>query len=65
MSEEGGFGISFAEKIFGLLLLMIGATAMYYVYTSTSQLGNASAFFACLNLVVMAVGLVLITAKTE
>ncbi len=47
------------------ILLMIGATAMYYVYTSTSQLGNASVFFACLNLVMMAVGFVLLTAKTE
>ena len=65
MSEEGGFGISFAENIFGLLLLLVGATAMYYVYVSSGQLGNFSVFFACLNLIVMAIGFVLLTAKTE
>jgi hypothetical protein len=65
MSEEGGFGITFGEKFFGFLLLVIGSLALYYVLTSTQALGIFTAFFGFLNVMLMALGLILIIAKTE
>jgi len=65
MSEEGGFGISFVEKVFGVLIFAIGALALYYVATSLDALGSFAGFFGFLNIVLIALGLVLITAKTE
>ena len=36
MSEEGGgFGIALAEKFFGFIIIIIGALATYYTFTST------------------------------
>lgn len=65
MSEEGGFGLNLAERFFGLLLLIIGAFAMYYTFTSMEALGAFTAFFGFLSIVPLVLGLVLITAKTE
>jgi hypothetical protein len=65
MSEEGGFGITLAEKFFGLLLVIIGAIAMYYTFTSVSTLGAYTGFFGFLSTIILVLGIVLITAKTE
>ena len=65
MSEEGGFGIAMAEKFFGLIILIVGALSMYYLLTSLPALGNFAGFFGFLDAVLIALGLLLITAKTE
>jgi hypothetical protein len=65
MSEEGGFGIGFAEKFFGFLLLAVGIVAFYYAVTSAQALGSFTGFFGFLNIILIALGLVLMTAKTE
>jgi len=65
MSEEGGFGIALAEKFFGILLVIIGALAAYYTFTSFSALGAYTGFFGFLCLILLAIGILLITAKTE
>ncbi len=65
MSEEGGFGLNLAERFFGLLLLIIGAFAMYYTLTSVEALGAFTAFFGFLSIIPLVLGLLLITAKTE
>jgi len=65
MSEEGGFGLGFAEKVFGLLLLAVGILALYYAITSAQALGNFTGFFGFLDLVLIALGWILLTAKTE
>jgi len=65
MSEEGSFGLNLAEKFFGLILLIMGAVALYYTITSAQALLMFTAFFSFLSLVVIVVGLVLIIAKTE
>jgi hypothetical protein len=65
MSEEGGFGLNLAERFFGLLLLIIGAFAMYYTFTSIEALGVFTAFFGFLSIIPLVLGLFLITAKTE
>ncbi len=63
--EEGGFGISLAEKLFGLVIFLVGVMALYYVLTSLHVLEEFGGFFAFLNVVLISVGLVLMIAKTE
>ncbi len=65
MSEEGGFGIAAAEKFFGLLLLIVGVVATYLTFTSSQALGAYTGFFGVLSLILLALGLFLIIAKTE
>jgi hypothetical protein len=65
VSEEGGFGISFVERFFGLLLVIIGALASYYTFTSIEALSAFTGFFGLLSILVFVLGLVLMTAKTE
>ena len=65
MSEEGSFGLSFVERVFGLVILITGAMISYYTFTSTAALGAYTGFFGFLSLAVLGLGLILITAKTE
>jgi len=65
MSEEGGLGLTVAEKFFGLILLIIGALATYYTFTSTHELGDFTGFFGFLGIILLVIGIILITAKTE
>ena len=66
MSEEGGgFGITLAEKFFGLIIAIIGALATYFTFTSTSALGDFTGFFGFLSIILLALGIFLIIAKTE
>jgi hypothetical protein len=65
VSEEGGFGISFIERFFGLLLIIIGVLASYYTFTSIEALRAFTGFFGLLSILIFTLGLVLITAKTE
>jgi hypothetical protein len=63
--EEGGFGVGLAEKLFGLVIFLVGVMSLYYVWTSLSVLEEFGGFFAFLNIVMIGIGLVLMTAKTE
>jgi hypothetical protein len=63
--EEGGFGITLAEKFFGLILLIIGALATYYTFTSSQALGTYTGFLGFLGITLLALGLFLIIAQTE
>jgi uncharacterized membrane protein YiaA len=63
--EEGGFGVSFTERLFGLVIFLVGVTALYYVWTSLQVLAEYGWFFAFLNIILIGIGLVLMTAKTE
>jgi uncharacterized membrane protein HdeD (DUF308 family) len=65
MSEEGEFGITAAEKFFGLILLIVGALALYFTLTSTQALSIYTGFFGFLSFVILAVGLFLIITKAE
>jgi len=65
MSEEGGFGLTLAERFFGLILIIVGAIAMYYTFTSIQALDVFAAFFGFLSIIPLVLGLILLTAKTE
>ena len=63
--EEGGFGIALAEKFFGLLIMIIGALATYFTFTSFNDLGAYTGLFGFLSIVLLALGVLMLTAKTE
>ncbi len=65
MSEEGSFGLSFAERLFGLIVLAMGLVAFFYTVTSFAALEAFTWFFGVLSLIVVVVGAILVTAKTE
>ncbi|MEM3695211.1 MAG: hypothetical protein QXJ11_04555 [Candidatus Bathyarchaeia archaeon] len=66
MSEGGGgFGLTLAEKFFGLLLLIVGGLTSYYTFTSIGDLGSYIWLFGFLSIFMLALGMFLITAKTE
>jgi hypothetical protein len=63
--EEGSFGLNLAEKFFGLILIVIGAIGLYYTVTSTTVLLSAAGLFDLLLIVLVALGVILLTSKTE
>ena len=65
MSEEAGFGLIVAEKFFGLILLIVGALATYYTFTSNQALSDYTGFFGFLSIILLVLGIILIIAKPE
>jgi hypothetical protein len=66
MSEDAPIGLAVAEKIFGLILIIIGAVVAFY--SSNPPAGDVSHFssiFTAAGLVIVAVGIFLVIAKTE
>jgi len=64
MSEEGDtFWISLAEKLFGVVLIVIGAVMIYFTATSTNVLGPFSLFFGILSLIMLIIGLFLLLVR--
>lgn len=65
MSKNSAFGISAAEKFLGLLLMIIGALDAYFSISSSEVLGAYTWFFAVLGFILLALGILLLIAKTE
>jgi hypothetical protein len=65
MSEEAGFGLELAERFFGLIILIVGALSTYYTLTSSEILAPFTGLFTFLSIVLLVLGVVLLTAKTE
>ncbi len=65
MSEEGNFWIKLMERLFGVVIIFVGGLTMYYVLTSLQDLDIYAGFFAVLNVILIILGLLLLTAKTE
>jgi hypothetical protein len=64
MSEEGDtFWVSLTERIFGLLLIVIGAVMLYYTATSTDTLGGFSVLFGALAVILVLLGIFLLIVK--
>jgi amino acid transporter len=65
MSEESGFGLNLAEKFFGLIILLTGILALYFTASSVDALAAYAGLFGFLCFILIALGLVLLIAKTE
>ena len=64
MSDRMTFGITFLEKISGIIIAVIGALLAYYTYNSPGLPALASFFFLAAGLILAVLGLILLIAKT-
>ncbi|MBS7647553.1 MAG: hypothetical protein QXQ64_06000 [Candidatus Bathyarchaeia archaeon] len=65
MSEEGVFGITAAEKFFGLILIIVGALTLYFTLTSAQALSIYAGLFGFLSFIILAVGFFLLITKAD
>ena len=67
MSKAGAmpkFGVVFAEKILGILLLSIGIVLTYETYTYPASAGMAGPIFIIVGVILVAFGAIMLLAKT-
>ncbi len=63
MSEDGDmFWVSLAERLIGLLVIIIGAVMLYFTAT-TADLGGFGAFFSVLSVILLILGVFLLIVK--
>ncbi|UCC58090.1 MAG: hypothetical protein JSW14_06960 [Candidatus Bathyarchaeum sp.] len=67
MSEDMPTGLLVAEKLFGLILIIIGATVTYFTSTNppAGDTGILSNLFIIAGITVLGIGVLLVLAKTK
>jgi len=66
MSEEMPIGLTVAEKVIGLILIIIGAIVTYYsLNPPAGDISHFSGIFVALGLVVAVTGFFLFIVKSE
>ncbi len=66
MSEDAPIGLAFAEKIFGLVFIIIGAIVAYYsINPPAGDISYFSNIFTVIALIIVAIGIFLVIAKTK
>jgi hypothetical protein len=60
--ERGSYWASFIERIFGLVLIVLGAVLLYLTVT-TADLGTFIGFFSFLSIVMVIIGVFLLIIK--
>lgn len=63
MSEGDSYWITLAEKIVGIVLIIISGLMLYWTLTSTDTLGSFTWIFTVLGAVVLIVGILLLIVK--
>jgi uncharacterized protein YjeT (DUF2065 family) len=62
MSDEGDtFWVSLSERLFGLLVIVIGGIMLYF--TATSPVGGFGLFFGAISVVMVIIGIFLLVVK--
>jgi len=65
MSKEAPIGLTFMEKLIGLLLIAVGALWFYSTYTNMGSLDPSDVLFLGIALTLIILGIVLFIAKAE
>jgi uncharacterized membrane protein len=65
MSRKTPIGITFFEKVFGMVLIILGIILAYATYTSLAAAGPAAAFSLTAGALLIVLGFVLIIVKTK
>lgn len=63
MSEEKPVGLTFAEKLFGIIIFIIGFILTYYTYINQGTAGIGAWFFIAGGVSLMILGLIMLIAK--
>ena len=67
MSEETPTALFAIEKLFGVILIIIGAVVAYFTFTSPppGDVGYFSSLFIISGIILLGIGIFLVLAKTE
>ena len=66
MSAEMPIGLTVVEKLFGLILIIIGAIVAYSsINPPAGDISHFSGIFVAIGLVIAAIGIFIFIAKTE
>ena len=66
MSEDIPIGLMVAEKIFGLILIIIGAIVTYHsMNPPAGDISNFAGIFVVIGVVIVAAGIFLVVVKTK
>ncbi len=67
MSEEKPLGLTITEKFLGLLVILIGALTINFTYNDPpgGVVAPFSGIFIAASIVLIAIGIILVLAKTE
>ena len=66
MSEEGDtFFVNLAEKLFGVILIIIGAIMIYLTATTSGSLAHFTLFFGILSFIMLIIGLFLLLVRAS
>ncbi len=65
MSEGDSYWVVLAEKLVGILLIIVSALMLYFTATSTDSLGVYSWIFTVLGVIVLIVGIFLLLVRPK
>jgi len=65
LSKETSFGLKAAEKIFGVIIMIIGIITTYNTYNNMNAAELSANIFIAVGIVLIIIGLILITIKTK
>jgi len=65
LSKEAPIGLTFMEKLIGLVMIAIGAITFYVTYTNLGSAGASPILFLAAGLTLVVLGFLLLIAKTE
>jgi len=62
---EAPLGLTIMEKLIGFFIMLIGIIIFYVTYTNISSIGSHPIIFLVAGLILIGLGIVMLTAKTE
>jgi len=63
--DEAPLGLTIMEKLVGFFIMLIGIIIFYVTYTNISSVGSHPIIFLVAGLILIGLGIVMLTAKTE
>ena len=65
MSEKYDFIFTYAERVLGIIIALIGGALAYNTYTNRSAAGWAAGYFEVIGIFLVLLGLLMLIAKTK
>jgi len=65
MSKKMPAGLTFVEKIFGIIIAIVGLILTYYTYTNIDVAGIAASFSLAAGFMLIILGFILLIARAE
>jgi len=62
---EAPIGLTIMEKLVGLIIMLIGIIIFWVTYTNLSSIGSHPVIFLVAGLILIGLGIVMVTSKTE